>query len=617
MVPTGPWWVPRRSTSPRHPLPAAHHRPFDQRRPRVEFSTVAGVSCGAARPLRRRCRRLGGHHGIPLAIEVSRALGLDDYVILQKTPKIHLADAIAEPVKSITTGAPQRLLFDRARSPRSPAGASAWSTTSSRPGRRSAPPSASAQCRGPARRHRHHADRGSQWRHALGDDARLVHSLGAIPLFDPTRPASSKRTGTGPTPSRSRPRPGLSRRSEPGEGVGLGRHPLRGLGVDRSRVDSMAAKMSLGDPALARRAPGRRPAARFVGRPGEVGGVKPSVRAAISFGSPAGTKSTASSARPPRRERRWDDEIETAWPQQGEVDGGDRVRGHDHQPPRAALEGRDGLQELVDNGLVVRSLARSDAISSASSMKQTMRSTRRSSSSVCAGRPRRPRPDRAARGAARRTPTRVATRWTARTRSCPSRGPEQHDGGRRGQLEAVGKIRVGEGSTTRRSKSSFVEEKALHRLPEPRLGEATAVALDGRQFLGDHRGIAHVEVQPVEMGEALIGERQLADLAGVHEGNQPGGTLVDDLLVEARAATSRFPVGARTVEREGEQVGVRAADASDDRSHQGARRRDRDAGRLVLGECLDDVTAAVGAPVAIPASSMSSTTSSKDKVASR
>jgi len=53
--------------------------------------------------------------GIPLAIEVSRALGLDDYVILQKTPKIHLADAIAEPVKSITTGAPQRLLFDRAR----------------------------------------------------------------------------------------------------------------------------------------------------------------------------------------------------------------------------------------------------------------------------------------------------------------------------------------------------------------------------------------------------------------------------------------------------------------------------------------------------------------------
>ena len=53
--------------------------------------------------------------GIPIAIEVTRALGLDDYVILHKTPKIHLADDIAEPVRSITTAAPQRLLFDRAR----------------------------------------------------------------------------------------------------------------------------------------------------------------------------------------------------------------------------------------------------------------------------------------------------------------------------------------------------------------------------------------------------------------------------------------------------------------------------------------------------------------------
>ncbi|HXQ60489.1 MAG TPA: phosphoribosyltransferase family protein, partial [Acidimicrobiales bacterium] len=53
--------------------------------------------------------------GIPLAIEVTRALGLDDYLILQKTPKIHLQDALSEPVTSITTDTPQRLLFDRAR----------------------------------------------------------------------------------------------------------------------------------------------------------------------------------------------------------------------------------------------------------------------------------------------------------------------------------------------------------------------------------------------------------------------------------------------------------------------------------------------------------------------
>ena len=55
--------------------------------------------------------------GIPVAIEVSRALGLDDYLILQKTAKIHLADALAEPLSSITTGGEQRLLLDRARIP--------------------------------------------------------------------------------------------------------------------------------------------------------------------------------------------------------------------------------------------------------------------------------------------------------------------------------------------------------------------------------------------------------------------------------------------------------------------------------------------------------------------
>jgi adenine phosphoribosyltransferase len=53
--------------------------------------------------------------GIPVCVEVTRHLGLDQYVILHKTPKIHLADAVSEPVRSITTDADQRLLFDRAR----------------------------------------------------------------------------------------------------------------------------------------------------------------------------------------------------------------------------------------------------------------------------------------------------------------------------------------------------------------------------------------------------------------------------------------------------------------------------------------------------------------------
>jgi len=34
--------------------------------------------------------------GIPVAIEVSRHLGLDQYVIVQKSPKIHLGDALVE-----------------------------------------------------------------------------------------------------------------------------------------------------------------------------------------------------------------------------------------------------------------------------------------------------------------------------------------------------------------------------------------------------------------------------------------------------------------------------------------------------------------------------------------
>ncbi|HUY07294.1 MAG TPA: phosphoribosyltransferase family protein [Acidimicrobiales bacterium] len=53
--------------------------------------------------------------GIPVAMEVTRALGLDDYMILQKTPKIHLADAIDVQVRSITTRVNQRLLLDRER----------------------------------------------------------------------------------------------------------------------------------------------------------------------------------------------------------------------------------------------------------------------------------------------------------------------------------------------------------------------------------------------------------------------------------------------------------------------------------------------------------------------
>ncbi|SER39792.1 adenine phosphoribosyltransferase [Faunimonas pinastri] len=51
--------------------------------------------------------------GIPVAIEASRGLGLDRYVIAQKSPKVHLGDALVEPVVSITSKGQQNLLLDR------------------------------------------------------------------------------------------------------------------------------------------------------------------------------------------------------------------------------------------------------------------------------------------------------------------------------------------------------------------------------------------------------------------------------------------------------------------------------------------------------------------------
>ena len=122
--------------------------------------------------------------GIPLAIEVTRALGLDDYVILHKTPKIHLADAIAEPVQSITTAKPQRLLFDRSRLPAVAGrrvavvddvistGGSTKAALNLLRSVRAVPVAVGTL-----------VTEGSQWQANLGEDAGLVQALGALPLF--------------------------------------------------------------------------------------------------------------------------------------------------------------------------------------------------------------------------------------------------------------------------------------------------------------------------------------------------------------------------------------------------------------------------------------------------
>jgi adenine/guanine phosphoribosyltransferase-like PRPP-binding protein len=55
--------------------------------------------------------------GIPVAIEVSRALGLDRYVIAQKSPKVYLSDPVAVALRSSTTAGQQRLYIDRRNVP--------------------------------------------------------------------------------------------------------------------------------------------------------------------------------------------------------------------------------------------------------------------------------------------------------------------------------------------------------------------------------------------------------------------------------------------------------------------------------------------------------------------
>jgi adenine/guanine phosphoribosyltransferase-like PRPP-binding protein len=124
--------------------------------------------------------------GIPLAIEASRALGLDDYVILHKTPKIHLGETWSEPVVSITTDKPQRLRLDPAR-------------VEAVRGRRVAVVddiiSTGASTLAALRLVRRIGaepviigtlmTEGSGWRTALGEDADKVRALGSMPLFRP------------------------------------------------------------------------------------------------------------------------------------------------------------------------------------------------------------------------------------------------------------------------------------------------------------------------------------------------------------------------------------------------------------------------------------------------
>jgi adenine/guanine phosphoribosyltransferase-like PRPP-binding protein len=160
----------------------------------VAFAEAAGRELAdLMRPARPEIVVSVATMGIPLAIEASRALGLDDYVILHKTPKIHLGEMWAEPVSSITTDKPQKLRMDPAR-------------VHAVRGRRVAVVddviSTGASTLAALRLVRRIGaepvvigtlmTEGSGWRKALGADADNVRSLGSMPLFRPAADGSGE-----------------------------------------------------------------------------------------------------------------------------------------------------------------------------------------------------------------------------------------------------------------------------------------------------------------------------------------------------------------------------------------------------------------------------------------
>jgi adenine/guanine phosphoribosyltransferase-like PRPP-binding protein len=153
----------------------------------MEFMTTAGEELAEIlRPDNVDIVATVATMGIPVAIEVTRALGLDQYVILHKTPKIHLADAVREPVRSITTDADQQLLFDRVRIPdvqgkRVAIVDDVISTGASTGAALRLLRSVGADVVAIGTL----VTEASVWRTSLGEDAEKVRALGSIPIFRP------------------------------------------------------------------------------------------------------------------------------------------------------------------------------------------------------------------------------------------------------------------------------------------------------------------------------------------------------------------------------------------------------------------------------------------------
>ncbi|MCL6595889.1 MAG: adenine phosphoribosyltransferase [Firmicutes bacterium] len=122
--------------------------------------------------------------GIPVAVEVSRALGLDRFVIAQKSPKVYLDDPLTVPLVSSTTAGAQHLYVDRANVPLLAGRRVAVVDDVAASGASLAAALALARAAGG----RVAAvgvvlTEGNAWRERLGEDARLLVRLGHIPRY--------------------------------------------------------------------------------------------------------------------------------------------------------------------------------------------------------------------------------------------------------------------------------------------------------------------------------------------------------------------------------------------------------------------------------------------------
>lgn len=129
--------------------------------------------------------------GIPVAIEVTRALGLDRYVVLQKSPKIHLGDALEQKITAITSKGEQRLLLDRQALPllagkRAVVVDDVVASGGSLSGALALVRQAGAEVVGIGTI----LTEAHDWRERLGPDAALVRALAHIPQFTRPDPAA-------------------------------------------------------------------------------------------------------------------------------------------------------------------------------------------------------------------------------------------------------------------------------------------------------------------------------------------------------------------------------------------------------------------------------------------